>query len=233
MNLIPAKQLRAYRQSDYATMDWSNLVASSVIDAETLGLKFTAIEGAISAEVAATNSEVTRLNTELAAEIGATDSEVTRLNAELASEIADTNSEVTRLDAELASEIAATDSEVTRLDGEVSRINGELAAEIAATDSEVTRLDGLVAKLDTDIIVESDFAMASVNGPTTPGDSVSEVVAGEIIHSSVEVFCNGIMVKEDFAIAYAAGNTTIKLDPSNFDLDQYDKITFKYVKISA
>ena len=78
--------------------------------------------------------------------------------------------------------------------------------------------------------------MVTTNGPTTEGDAVEEVVSGEIIHKSVEVFCNGIMQKDGFSITYDGSETTITFQPDvagGYKADQYDLIVFKYIKVSA
>ena len=79
--------------------------------------------------------------------------------------------------------------------------------------------------------------MKMVNGPATPGASVSEVVVGDIIAKSLEVFINGVQYFDgtgagDISVIVAGGNTTIKVNPSRFDLDQNDEIVFKFTKLS-
>ena len=77
-----------------------------------------------------------------------------------------------------------------------------------------------------------------VNGPTVDGDAVTEVVVGNIISKSLEVFINGIQYFEgtdatgDIQVTVANGNTTIKVDPARFDLDSNDEIVFRYTKLS-
>jgi len=79
--------------------------------------------------------------------------------------------------------------------------------------------------------------MKMVAGPAVAGSFVEEVVAGDIITKSLEVFINGVQYFDgvatgDVSIIVAGGNTTIKVDPSNFDLDQNDEIVIKFTKLS-
>ena len=197
---------------------------------------------AVQQDVDANELAATQDRADIRSEFADADSD---LQDALDAEISATNADVAAASEDRAlirEEFALADEELqTALDAEISATNADVAA--AAQDRADIRNEFAVAdaaiqaevdQLSADIIKEGDFEMVSTDGPTVAGSAVEEVVDGEIIHKSVEVFCNGLMMKGGYSITYDGSETTISFQPSaKFDLDQYDNIVFKYVKISA
>jgi hypothetical protein len=111
------------------------------------------VSNALSAEISATNSDVTSIDAVLASVGG--DAAIGAVSDALSTEISTTNSEVTSLEVlissgdsldvvisnALSTEVSTTNSEVLSLDTLIDGVSSDLSSEISATGSEITSLE--------------------------------------------------------------------------------------------
>jgi len=146
-------------------------------------------------EIAATNSDVTRLDgadsTEKLRAMTAEGVLSTDLAAELVARANGDTANATAISNEETRAIAAEGSLETKFDGEVSRLDGELSAEISATNSEVVRLDGLHSTLSTEVVDEVasiDARLGAVSGDLVDSvDSLEVALSAEISATNADV----------------------------------------------
>ena len=177
-------QIRSKQIKDFlSTVDWGTVASNDIANAAdtkayvdgqqlaantSINNRLTAVEGDLAAEVAATNSDVTKLTDDLATAAQELDD---KLNVHAAANVASFQSsdsriaaEEARMDAVLLAADADKDSfaEIVSLinavdvenDDALATVISNLNTEITETNSEVVRLDGAIASVASNLAVE-------------------------------------------------------------------------------
>jgi len=258
-------QIRSKQIADFlSTVNWSTVTTSQIPNASNVKtyisdqinatnsitiLSIDSLEVALSGEIAATNTDVSRINQSidslevvLSGEISDTNSDVVRINQSvdslevaLSGEIAATNSDVVKinqsvdsLEVALSGEIAATNTDVSRINQSVDSLEVALSGEIAATNSDVVRIDLKDGQQDGRLDALEGLIMEDTQELTEvfAGSGVTYTLSNPVQDSNknlVHAYVNGLLVPIETVV-----NAVVTLSPLEYTIIAADNVTFTY-----
>ena len=135
--------------------------------------RMTGIEGDLTAEISATDSEVLSLNLRISQEESLAIAEFGSVDTRFGS--ADVR--MGTIESNLTAEIAATDAEVIDINASIDSLEVKAGADLAEINASVDSLENVDAALSAEIVVEKNRIDAILDGSTVDLDQFAEVVA--------------------------------------------------------
>ena len=208
-------QIRSKQIADFlSTVNWSTVTTSQIPNASN-------VKTYISDQINATNSitilSIDSLEVALSGEIAATNTDVSRINQSIDS-----------LEVVLSGEISDTNSDVVRINQSVDSLEVALSGEIAATNSDVVRIDLKDGQQDGRLDALEGLIMEDTQELTEvfAGSGVTYTLSNPVQDSNknlVHAYVNGLLVPIETVV-----NAVVTLSPLEYTIIAADNVTFTY-----